>query len=89
MAIESKNSLKRKPKFTKDELEALVNEVGKRKDMLFSKLSDVLSNQKKQNEWKVVTDRVNAMGNAQRTPSEVRRKCTDWSSAVKSKSQLL
>ena len=89
MATESKNPLKRKPKFTKDELEALVNEVGERKDMLFSKFSDVLNNQKKQHEWKVVTGWVNAMGNVQHTPSEVRRKWTDWSSAVKNKYHLL
>nr|XP_022286425.1 nuclear apoptosis-inducing factor 1-like [Crassostrea virginica] len=55
------------------EVSIIHNEV-KQNPILESKFSNTLTNQKKQSIWKTITEKVNAVGNAQRSVTEVKDK---------------
>ena len=59
------------------------NKVNKHKSVLFAKLSLIEKNRI----WEAIARSVNAAagGCSDRTAESVRKKCTDWSSSVKSK----
>ena len=75
----------RRPNFNTEELKTIADEVSMRKPLLFGKLSDVVTNEKKTKAWKEITVKVNAVSLTERTYDEIRKKWIDWSSAVKVK----
>lgn len=76
---------KRRPRFSKEELEVLCEEVGENKLLLFGKFSDNVSLQRKKKCWSTITSRVNAVSVVTRSVDEIRRKWLDWSSSIKIK----
>lgn len=82
MATEPK---KRKPNFTKEEMNVLLEEVEGSKDVLFSRLTNVLTNKKKQDRWSLIVNKINAVApNAtSRTLKEIKKKWEDAKAASK------
>ena len=76
---------KRKANFTTEELEILVDEVSKRKRILFDKFNDSLSIKTKVDTWKDIASKVNAVSSAVRTHDDIRKKWSDFASASKGK----
>ncbi|KAL2091535.1 hypothetical protein ACEWY4_013798 [Coilia grayii] len=80
----------RKPNFTSQELNVLVDEVEKRRLVLFSKLKNSVTNVEKKEAWQEVADRVNSVGlGYRRDGANVRNKWRDYSSMVKCKAAAL
>ena len=71
--------------YTKDEVEILINEVQKRKKILFSSLTNSITNQVKEKEWQEVASRVSSVGPVVRTAAQVRNKWSDFASRTKKK----
>ena len=69
----SKPKRARSQNFSVMEVSIIHNEV-KQNPILESKFSNTLTNQKKQSIWKTITEKVNAVGNAQRSLTEVKDK---------------
>ena len=76
---------KRKANFTTDELEILVDEVSKRKKILFDKFNGSLSTKTKVDSWKDIASKVNAVSTAVWTQKDIRKKWSDFPSASKGK----
>ena len=76
---------KRRPKFTLDELEVLVDDIHCQKNILLSKFTDAQAAQTKNNAWRAIAAKVSAVANVGRTADEIRRKWQDWASVVKQK----
>ena len=68
------DKIKRKAKFTTDELEILVDEVSKRKKILFDKFNDSLSIKTKVDPWNDITSIANAVSTAVRTHAGIRKR---------------
>ena len=79
---------RRRPKFTVDELEVLVDQMQRNKSTLLGKLSDVHAAQTKNDAWRAIAAMISAISNVGRTADEVRRKWQDWASVVKQKELL-
>ena len=75
----------RRPKFTQDELNNLVDKVSQKQEVLLEKFSNVISLEEKSKGWQEVTAYVNTVSTVTRTVDEVRRKWHDWSSVTKAK----
>ena len=73
------------PRFQLEEVEVLVENVEKHKNIIFSKFSDTVTNERKAAAWKSVTDAVNSASVVGRDIIEVRNKWRDWSSVIKNK----
>ncbi len=88
MATEPK---KRKPNFTKEEMNVLLEEVEGSKDVLFSRLTNVLTNKKKQDRWSLIVNKINAVApNAtSRTLKEIKKKWEDAKAASKKRAVQL
>jgi hypothetical protein len=78
-------SRKRRPNFSTNELEVLAREVSESKSLLFSIFSDIITNEKKTKKWVQITAKINSVSSCERSCTEVRKKWSDWSSAIKSK----
>ena len=65
---------KRKPNFTTRQLTIITENVEANKGILQSKFTDNVNNKTKTETWKVITEKVNAVGVANTTIYEVRRK---------------
>lgn len=78
----------RRPRFSDAELHTIIEEVTKRRNLLFSKhdLKTGVTDIKKQQAWEEVTIVVNAVGRVQRDTEEIKRKFRDMKSHVKHKS---
>ncbi|XP_064622521.1 myb/SANT-like DNA-binding domain-containing protein 4 [Lineus longissimus] len=70
--------LKRKPKFTETELDALVEGVQAKKKTVFNKFTDAVHNEEKRIAWQKITDSINSVSKTLRTADDVRRKWSDW-----------
>jgi len=83
-------SRKRSPNFIETELQTLLDEVEKRKNVLFSKLSNVTTNSAKKKAWDVICCRINAINPSdhRRTVEEIRKKWTSYMSLTKKKASL-
>ena len=62
---------KRKPNFTTRELTIITENVEANKGMLQSKFTDNVTNESKNETWKAITEKVNAVGVASRTTYEL------------------
>ena len=71
--VYSKPKRARSQNFSGMEVSVIHNEV-KQNPILESKFSNTLTNQKNQSIWKTITEKVNAVGNAQRSLTEVKDK---------------
>ena len=69
-----KETRKRKPKFSPQELDALVNGVERKKDIIFCKFTDTLTNDKKTKAWQQIADAINSVSQTSRTVDEVSEK---------------
>ena len=79
---------RRRPTFTVDELEVLVDEMQKNKSTHLGKLSDAQAAQTKNDAWRAIAANISAVSNIGRTADEIRRKWQDWASVVKQKELL-
>lgn len=70
-------SLKRKPRFTEKEVDALIAKVHQNSEVLFSRFSDTITNKKKKMAWGEVQTSVNATSVVPRSVDEVRKKWDD------------
>jgi len=75
----------RKANFSSEEVDILVEEVGKRKEVLFAKFSAVVTNQRKKMEWQEIADRMNVVSKQVRDQKDVKKKWQDLSSSSKKK----
>ena len=75
----------RKANFSSEEVDILVEEVGKRKEVLFAKFSAVITNQRKKMEWQEIADRMNVVSKQVRDQKDVKKKWQDLSSSSKKK----
>lgn len=85
MSDSNTDKKKRRPKFTADELDCLVQQFQLHKETITSKFSNVVSNKKKSEAWCSITTAINSIGNTKRTSEEVKRKWHDWASVCKRK----
>ena len=76
---------KRRPRFTLEELEVLVDEIHRQKATLLGKFTDAQAAQIKSNAWRAIAAKISAVSNVGRTVDEIRRKWQDWASVVKQK----
>ena len=72
----------RKPRFTEPEISVLIENVETNSQLLFSKLTDVVTNRHKTKTWQLITAKVNACGSCLRTSQEVRKKCVVFRSPM-------
>ncbi|XP_033759085.1 myb/SANT-like DNA-binding domain-containing protein 4 [Pecten maximus] len=79
----------RKPNFTQPELEILVDEVSKNRNILMGKFSDTVTNEKKKKIWGHITVKINSSSHSSREVDDVKKKWQDWSSIVKGKASKL
>ncbi|XP_063050321.1 myb-related transcription factor, partner of profilin-like [Engraulis encrasicolus] len=80
----------KKPTFTAQELDVLVDEVERKRLLLFSKFKNTITNADKKAAWEEVAQRVNAVGlGYNRTAEMVRNKWRDYSSVTKRKAAAL
>ena len=84
-SVEVKNKKKRSVNITNEEVEILLDEVHKRKGILFSKLTNTITNQIKIKSWQEITTKINAVSDssAERTCAQMRKKWADLASHVK------
>ncbi|XP_063043018.1 myb-related transcription factor, partner of profilin-like [Engraulis encrasicolus] len=84
------DNMARNPTFTPQELNVLVDEVEKRREVIFSKFKSTVTNADKNRAWEEVADRVNAVGLGYKRKAElVRKKWRDYSSNTKVKAAAL
>ncbi|XP_062408688.1 myb/SANT-like DNA-binding domain-containing protein 4 [Sardina pilchardus] len=77
---------KRKSNYSVKETQALIREIHKRRDVLFSRQQNTAINELKRRAWDEVADCVNALGEGElRTAAEVKRRYLDWRSLMKRK----
>lgn len=75
----------RKTTFSPGEINVLGEEVESNLELLNSKFTNVVTNNKKTEVWRQITAKVNAVGTAQRTVEEVRNKWRNMCREAKSK----
>ncbi|XP_033753296.1 myb/SANT-like DNA-binding domain-containing protein 4 [Pecten maximus] len=85
MEKSSNSKRPRKPNFSLSELEILVEEVSKNRDVLMGKFTDSITNEKKKRIWTLIATKINASSQACRSMDDVKKKWQDWSSSVKGK----
>uniref|UniRef100_A0A3B5B439 Myb/SANT-like DNA-binding domain-containing protein 4 n=1 Tax=Stegastes partitus TaxID=144197 RepID=A0A3B5B439_9TELE len=77
---------KRKSNYSVRETQALVREIHKRRDVLFSRQQNTAINELKRQAWEEVAQGVNALGEGElRTAAEVKRRYLDWRALTKKK----
>ena len=78
-------SRKWSPNFTESELQTLLDEVERHKSILFSKLSNVITNSAKKKVWDTICTKINAAKQTdhRRTVDEIRKKWTTYMSNTK------
>ena len=84
--VEVKGVVKRQVNYTQDEIDLLINEVQKRKGILFSSFTNSITNDMMEKEWKIIAQKISAVGSVVRTGKQVRHKWGDLSSRTKGKS---
>ena len=75
---------KRRPNFSKIELNALQTEVSSRHEVVFAKRNEPEVNRRKKRAWNAIAERVSSYG-VLRSGEECRKKYIHWSSSVKNK----
>ena len=78
-----KQRKKRKLNFILTEIDLLTSKVQKNLDVLQSKLTNAITNQKKNKIWDNINNEINAIGVANRTASEIKEKCKNLTSSAK------
>ena len=81
--IEIKAERKRKPNFSMNEMSVITDSVRKNLDIIQSKLTNNITNKKKNQIWEEITKDVNAAGKANRTVQEVKDKWKNLHSTAK------
>ncbi len=85
----AEKQLVKKPHFTETEVSAIVEEVGEKKDILFSSLNNLVTNKLKDDTWRGISAKVNALTpggvTSSRTAAEVRKKWQDLKNRTKAK----
>ena len=81
--IEIKAERKRKPNFSMNEMSVITDSVRKNLDIIQSKLTNNITNKKKNQIWEEITKNVNAVGKANRTVQEVKDKWKNLHSTAK------
>ena len=81
--IEIKAERKRKPNFSMNEMSVITDSVRKNLDIIQSKLTNNITNKKKNQIWEEITKDVNAVGKANRTVQEVKDKWKNLHSTAK------
>ena len=81
--IEIKAERKRKPNFSMNEMSVITDSVQKNLDIIQSKLTNNVTNKKKNQIWEEITKDVNAVGKANRTVQEVKDKWKNLHSTAK------
>ncbi|XP_057403922.1 myb/SANT-like DNA-binding domain-containing protein 4 [Balaenoptera acutorostrata] len=76
---------KRKSNFSVQETQTLLKEITKRKEVIFSKQLNTTINVMKRMAWEEIAQCVNAVGEEQRTGTEVKRRYLDWRALMKRK----
>ncbi|XP_001371481.1 myb/SANT-like DNA-binding domain-containing protein 4 [Monodelphis domestica] len=77
---------KRKSNFSVQETQTLLEEIRKRKEVIFSKQLNTTINEMKRKAWEEIAECVNAVGEGeQRTGAEVKRRYLDWRALMKRK----
>ncbi|XP_071147415.1 myb/SANT-like DNA-binding domain-containing protein 4 [Mytilus edulis] len=78
-------SRKRSQNFTESELQVLLDAVEKNKSVIFSKLSNVITNSAKKKIWEKICSTINATNHTdyKRTVEEIRKKWTTYMSSTK------
>ncbi|XP_028320866.1 myb/SANT-like DNA-binding domain-containing protein 4, partial [Gouania willdenowi] len=77
---------KRKSNYSVRETQTLIQEIHKRKDVLFSRQQNTAINELKRQAWEEVAQGVNTMGEGElRTATEVKRRYLDWRALTKKK----
>uniref|UniRef100_A0A8C5DAU1 Myb/SANT-like DNA-binding domain-containing protein 4 n=1 Tax=Gouania willdenowi TaxID=441366 RepID=A0A8C5DAU1_GOUWI len=78
--------IKRKSNYSVRETQTLIQEIHKRKDVLFSRQQNTAINELKRQAWEEVAQGVNTMGEGElRTATEVKRRYLDWRALTKKK----
>ena len=75
--------------FKADEVEVLVTEVEKVKDVLFGRFSVSLTREKKEREWAKVAETVSAVSGIQRSVDAIKKKLTTLTSDTKKKAAFI
>lgn len=77
----------RNPNFSEAEIQILLDEVGKNRTVIFSKLSNIVTNNQKKKVWESICDKVNSVNTRRhvRTVEEVRKKFSTYTSETKEK----
>ncbi|KAL8610446.1 hypothetical protein ACOMHN_035163 [Nucella lapillus] len=85
------NTAKRakKPNFSDQEMEVLIEEVALDAKLLFSSFQNGITNAKKKFAWLRITTRVNAVGANGRTPEQIKKRWKDVKQAVIKRKQQL
>ncbi|XP_062572633.1 myb/SANT-like DNA-binding domain-containing protein 4 [Saccostrea cucullata] len=79
-------SRKRNPNFSEMELQILLDNVEKNKDIIFSKHSNVVTNISKKRVWEGICEKVNAVSSGHtRTVDELRKKWSTYASDTKNR----
>ena len=81
--IEIKAERKRKPNFSMNEMSVITDSVRKNLDIIQSKLTNNITNKKKNQIWEEITKDVNAVGKANRTVQEVKDQWKNLHSTAK------
>ncbi|KAA0722909.1 hypothetical protein E1301_Tti013664 [Triplophysa tibetana] len=78
----------RKDTFQKDEINVLLEEIEKNKDVIFTRFKGHHTNKEKQNIWEDIATKLTATRGVQRSGKEVRKKWQDFASLAKRKRAL-
>jgi hypothetical protein len=80
-------SRKRNPNFSESEIQILVDEVEKSRQVLFSKFSNTSTNSSKKRAWLAICEKINSVHNFgyKRTPEEIKKKWSSYMSDAKRK----
>ena len=78
-----KQRKKRKLNFILTEIDLLTSKVQENLDVLQSKLTNAITNQRKNKIWDNINNEINAIGVANRTASEIKEKCKNLTSFAK------
>ena len=81
--VETKAERKRKPNFSVNEISVITESVVKNLNTIQSKLTNNVTNKKKNEIWEEITKDVNAVGKANRTVQEVKDKWKNLHSTAK------
>ncbi|XP_062595306.1 myb/SANT-like DNA-binding domain-containing protein 4 [Saccostrea cucullata] len=80
-------SKKRNPNFSSAEIQVLLDEVERNKEVIFCKLSNIVTNAAKKRAWESICEKINSCNSSShtRTVEEIRKKWSSYTSDAKKK----